>query len=337
MLIGLLRSLPTGMFVKRCAMMLGLVVCITHPSARAEPIGGMPAKPIRILVGFAAGGAIDLTARVIAPKLSEALGQPVVVENKAGASSNLATELLVKSPPDGLTLMMGSYVNAVLPSIMRNLSYDPLKDLAPLGRVVTTASVLLVSNQSPIRTLSDLVTQVKVRPGQVSYSSAGSGSASHLAGHLLAFRIGSPMLHVPYKGSPQAITDVIGGQVDVTFAVMSGALAQLRSSKVRALAVTSPERSHYLPEVPSVAESGFPGFEQLQWYGLFGPAGMPDPIIERLNQEIVRAIQHPDVVKQFTVLGLDAAPGTPAGLAELLRSEISMYSKIVRNAGIEPN
>ncbi|MGD9942639.1 MAG: Bug family tripartite tricarboxylate transporter substrate binding protein [Burkholderiaceae bacterium] len=318
-------------------MLFGLILGFTPVAAQAEPIGGMPAKPLRILVGFAAGGAIDLTARVIAPKLGEALGQPVVVESKPGASSNLATELLVKSPPDGLTIFMGSYVNAVLPSTIRSLSYDPLKDLTPIGRVVTTASVLLVANQSPLRSLDDLVAQVKARPGQVSYSSSGTGSASHLAGNLLANRIGSAMLHVPYKGSPQQISDMIGGQVDVTFAVMSGALAQLNGGKARALGVTSPGRSRYLPEVPAIAESGFPGYEQLQWYALFGPPGMSPAVVERLNREVMRVIQHPDVVKQFTTLGLDVAPSTSAELAELLKSEIASYSKIVRDAGIQPN
>lgn len=258
------------------------------------------------------------------------------MENRPGASSNVATELVVQSAPDGLTLLMGSYVNAVLPSVNVKLRYDPVKDLTPIGRVVTTASVLLVSSQSPIRNVNELVAQIRAQPGKVSYSSAGNGSASHLAGFLLAHRIGSTMLHVPYKGSPQAILDMISGQVNVTFAVMSGALAQINGGKARPLAVTSRDRSKYLPEVPSVAESGFPDYEQLQWYGFFGPAGMPPAVVTRLHREMMRIIQLPDVVKQFAAQGLDVSPSTPAELGELLRAEIPAYIKIVRDAGIEP-
>lgn len=321
----------------RAAVLLGLAMGTGQSAAQEQPIGGLPAKPIRIVVGFAAGGALDVTARVIAPRLSEALGQPIVVENRPGASSNLATEFVVQAPPDGLTLLMGSYVNAVLPGLNRNLKYDPVKDLTPIAKVVTTASVLLVSAQSPIRSLNDLVAQVKARPGQLTYSSAGAGSASHLAGFLLAHRIGSTMVHVPYKGSPQAILDMVSGQVDTTFAVMSGALAQIQGGKVRPLAVTSLGRSKYLPDVPSVAESGFPGYEQMQWYGFFGPAGLSPAVVARLNREVVRILQLPDVVKQFTAQGLDVEPSTPAELGELLKAEIPMYTKIVRDAGIEQN
>lgn len=231
---------------------------------------------------------------------------------------------------------MGSYVNAVLPSMNSKLKYDPVKDMTPIGRVITTASVLLVSSQSPIQNINDLVARIRAQPGKISYSSAGNGSASHLAGFLLAHRVGSNMLHVPYKGSPQAIFDMISGQVNITFAVMSGALAQINGGKARPLAVTSLERSKYLPDVPSVAESGFPGYEQLQWYGFFGPANLPPAIVARLHRETMRIVGLPEVVKQFASQGLDVAPSTPGELGELLRAEIPAYIKLVRDAGITP-
>ncbi|MGE3863431.1 MAG: tripartite tricarboxylate transporter substrate binding protein [Burkholderiaceae bacterium] len=289
-----------------------------------------------MIVGFAAGGAVDVTARVIAPRLGEALGQPVVVENKPGASGNIAADMVAKSAPDGLTLYLSPNTIAVVPSIYRTMSYDPIKDLAPIGQVITTASVLLVSSNSSIRTLADLVGQVRAKPGSVTYSSAGAGSASHLAGNLLSHRIGVPMIHVPYKGSPQAISDMLGGQVDATFAVMSGALPQIQSGKARALAVTSLVRSRYLPDVPTVAEGGFPGYKQLQWYGLFGPANLPASLVERLNRELNRVLARPDVIQQLMTQGLDAAPSTPTELGDLLKKEIPMYAKIVKDAGIPP-
>ena len=294
-------------------------------------------RPVRVLVGFAAGGALDLTARIIANKWADNNnGQPMIVENRPGASSNTAAEVVVKGAADGQTLYMGSYVNAVSPSMFLKLSYDPVKDLTPIVRVVTTASVLLVNASSPVRSLQDLVALANSKQGQLSYSSAGNGSASHLAGELLASRANVKMLHVPYKGSPQAIMDVVGGQVDLTFAVMSGALPQIQSGKLRALAVTSLERSRLLPDVPTVAESGYPGFQQLQWYGLFGPAGIPSSTVERFNREVIQIIKIPDVAKQLAAQGLDIAPSSPNELAELLKSEIAMYAKIVRDAGIKP-
>jgi tripartite-type tricarboxylate transporter receptor subunit TctC len=297
---------------------------------------GAPGKPIRILVGFAAGGAIDVTARIVGAKLSDQLGQPIVVDNRPGAASNVAGELAAKAPPDGHTLYMGSYVNAVSPSIYRKLGYDPVKDLTPIARTVTTYAILLAHPTVPARNVKELVALAKAKPGQLTYSSSGIGSASHLAGELLGARGGVKIVHVPYKGSPQQLSDMIGGHIDFTFVVLSQGLPYLSSERVRALAVTSAERSRHAPNLPTVAESGFPGYQQLQWYGLFGPAGLPTAMVERLNRETVRALQLPDVAKQLSAQGLEPAPSTPAELAEVLKSDIAMYAKIVRDAGIKP-
>lgn len=312
---------------------IAIACCVAAAGATAQTF---PAKPVRILVGFAAGGAIDVTARIVGVKLAESFGQPVVIDNRPGAASNLAGEMTAKAAPDGYTLYMGSYVNAVSPSIYRKLGYDPVRDLAPIARTVTTYAILLVHPSVPARNVKELVALAKARPGQLAYSSSGIGSASHLAGELLGSRTGTQMVHVPYKGSPQQLTDMLGGHVDFTFVVLSQGLPYVNSARARAIAVTSAERSQYAPQLPTVAESGFPGYQQLQWYGLFGPAGLPAAAIERLNAETVRALKHPDVARQLSAQGLEPAPSTPAELAGVLKADIAVYAKIVSDAGIKP-
>lgn len=296
----------------------------------------LPDKPVVIVVGFGVGGAMDLTARIVASKLSEQLHRPVVVENRPGAGGNLAAELVANAPPDGHTLYMGGYTNAVAPSMYTTLRYDPVKSLSAIARTVTTSSVLVASPSFPAKTVGELVAQARQRSSPITYSSAGIGSASHLAGALLASRAGVEMNHIPYKGSPQQIADVIGGQVDVTFVVLSQGLTHVKSGKVRPIALTSTVRNNRLPDLPTIAESGFPGYEQLQWYALFGPAGMAPATIDLLNRETVKALKSPDAAKQLEAQALDPAPSTPAELSELLKLEISRYAKIVRDAGIKP-
>jgi tripartite-type tricarboxylate transporter receptor subunit TctC len=295
-----------------------------------------PSKPVRIVVGFSAGGSIDVTTRILSPRLGEAFGQQVVVDNRVGVAGNLAGELVAKAPPDGYTLYMGSYVNAVSPSIYRKLGYDPVRDLSPIARTVTTFAVLLVHPTVPARNVKELVALAKAKPAQLTYSSSGVGSASHLAGELLGSRSGTKMVHVPYKGSPQQLADMLGGHIDFTFVVLSVGLPYVNSAKARAIAVTSTERSKLVPDLPTVAESGFPGYQQLQWYGLFGPAGLPAPVVDRLHAETIRALRNPDVIKQLSTQGLEPAPSTPAELANVLKTEIAMYAKIVSDAGIKP-
>ena len=324
------------------ALGLGALTCAMFSidaAAQAPSTGSgqaYPVKPVRILVGFAAGGAIDLTARIVGVKLAESLGQQVVVDNRPGAASNLAGELTARAAADGYALYMGSYVNAVSPSIYRKLGYDPVRDLAPIARTVTTYAILFVHPSVPARNVNELVALAKTKPAELTYSSSGIGSASHLAGELLGARAGAKRVHVPYKGSPQQLSDMIGGHIDFTFVVLSQGLPYVNSAKARAIAVTSAERSKHAPDLPTVAESGFPGYQQLQWYGLFGPAGLPAPVVERLNAETVRALKHPDVAKQLSAQGLEPAPGTPAELAAVLKADVAMYAKIVSDAGIKP-
>lgn len=293
-----------------------------------------PTKPIRILVGFAAGGSIDVTARVLGVKLTEAFNQQIIVDNRIGVASNVAGEATAKAAPDGYLLYMGSYVNAVSPSIYRKLGYDAMRDLAPIARTVTTFAILLVHPSVPAKNVQQLVALAKARPGQLTYSSSGVGTASHLAGALLGVRSATKLTHVPYKGSPPQLADMLGGRIDFTFVVLSTGLPYVNSPKARAIAVTSEQRSTLAPDIPTVAESGFPGYKQLQWYGLFGPAGLPAPVVERLNAETVKALRHPDVARQLSVHGLEPAPSTPAELAAVLAADTAMYAKIVNDAGI---
>jgi tripartite-type tricarboxylate transporter receptor subunit TctC len=316
-------------FVHAIAVCIGLFGTV----ASAQDNSG---KPIRLVVGFAVGGALDVTARIVGAKLAETLGQPVIVENRTGASSNLAAEHVAKSAPDGLTLYMGSYVNALSLSLFKKLNYDPVKDLTPIARTVTTYAILLTHPGVQARNVQELVALAKSRPGKLTYSSSGIGSASHLAGELLAARAGLSLVHVPYKGSPPQLADMLAGHIDFTFVVLSQGLPYLTSDKARALAVTSLERSPFAPALPTVAESGFPGYEQTQWYALFGPAGMPEAMVTRLNREVLRVLQMPDVVKQLQAQGLEPAPSSPAELAALMKADIELYAKIVRDAGIKP-
>lgn len=315
----------------RIAVTMGAVAVSAGAAAQTYPT-----KPVRIVAGFAAGGAIDVTARILGARFAESMRQPFIVENRTGLASNLAAEFVAKAPADGYTIYKGSYVNAVSPSIYRKLGYDPVRDLAPIARTVTTFAILLTHPTVPARNVKELVDLAKARPGQLTYSSSGVGSASHLAGELLAARGGVKMVHVPYKGSPPQLAEMIGGHIDFTFVVLSQGLPYVGSPKARALAVTSSQRSKLAPDLPTVAESGFPGYEQSQWYAFFGPANLPPAVVERLNAETLRALKHPEAAKLLTAQGLEPAPSTPAELAALLRAEIAMYQKIVAGAGIKP-
>ena len=241
------------------ALGLGALTCAMFSidaAAQAPSTGSgqaYPVKPVRILVGFAAGGAIDLTARIVGVKLAESLGQQVVVDNRPGAASNLAGELTARAAADGYALYMGSYVNAVSPSIYRKLGYDPVRDLAPIARTVTTYAILFVHPSVPARNVNELVALAKTKPAELTYSSSGIGSASHLAGELLGARAGAKRVHVPYKGSPQQLSDMIGGHIDFTFVVLSQGLPYVNSAKARAIAVTSAERPKHAPDLPTVA------------------------------------------------------------------------------------
>jgi tripartite-type tricarboxylate transporter receptor subunit TctC len=296
-----------------------------------------PVRPIRILVGFAPGGGTDIMARIIAPRMSERLGQPVIVENRPGAGGNLATEAVAKAVPDGYTLLMGTIAAlAINPSLYKNLPFDSVKDLAPISQGVSLANVVVVNSSLAARTLPELIALAKQQPGKISYSSSGNGTAGHLSGALFESMANINLLHVPYKSGAQAMTDLIGGQVNMSFAAAPGAIPQIKAGKIRALAVTTRARSVFLPEVPTVAEAaGITGYESSNWYGLVGPARLPKPIVEKLNSAMVATLNEPAIREKLALQGLEPTPGSPEEFSAFLRAELAKWAKVVKDTGTQ--
>src|SRR5437879_4313886 len=281
-----------------------------------------PAKPIRLIVPFPPGGGTDIAGRTIANKLSETVKWTFVVENKPGAGGNLGVEQAAKSPPDGYTLVVGQTSNlAINPALYANLPYDPQKDLSPVARSVSAPVWLVVATNSPYKSLGDLVAAAKRDPGAVTFASPGSGTVSHLTGELLQRAAGVKFTHVPYKGASQAMTDLLGGQVQSFMSSVPSAIAQVRGGRLRAVVVTSAKRAAQMPEVPTIAESGYPGFDAITWYGLLAPAGTPAVIIARLNAELNRALATPDVRERLAAEGGEVLGGSPERFASLLKAD----------------
>jgi tripartite-type tricarboxylate transporter receptor subunit TctC len=291
-----------------------------------------PAKPIKLIVPFPPGGGTDISARTLANKLSESAKWTFIVENKPGAGGNLGVEQAVRSPADGYTLVIGQTSNlAINPALYAKLQYDPLKDLSPVALVVSAPVVLVVTANSPYKSLADLIAAAK--RGAVTYASPGNGTVSHLAGELLQRAAGVKLTHVPYKGAAQAMTDTLGGQVDSFMSSVPSALAHIRSGRLRALAVTSAKRSPELPETPTVAESGYSGFEANTWYGLLAPAGTSAPVVSRLNAEVNRALAAKDVRERLASEGGEVLGGSPAQFAAFLAAEHTKWGRVVRESG----
>lgn len=329
--LGLAALAKTGM--KAAIIASALTLGPGFALAQENPLRN---KTINISVGFGAGGAMDLTARVIGDALGKNLGNTVVVQNKPGAGGNLATDQLVKAAPDGTHLMLGGYNNALAPSLYKNLNHDPLKDLEPIGRAVTTVSVLVVKPSLGVKTTKELIELAKKNPGNLAYSSSGVGTSGHLAAEMLASMAGVKFLHVPYKGSPEQLSSLFGDQAAFSFIVLSQAVPQIAAGKLVGLAVSGPKRDAQLPNVPTVAESGYPEYEHVQWYAIFGPKGIPKNTVRFLNQEINQALAAPEVAKQLRDRGLEPAPSTPEELGELLKSETAVFAGIAKKANIQP-
>ncbi len=294
-----------------------------------------PSKAIKVVVPNPAGGYYDVIARTVGQKLTDSLGQPMVVENRVGAGGSLGTEFTAKSPPDGYTIMVGGIgPHGIVPSLYANLSYDPVKDFAPIILVATTPNILVVHPSSPFQSVQDIVAAARQRPGALSYASNGNGTSQHLSAEMLAMTMGLKLNHIPFKGSAPAITAMLGGQVDFAFAVAPDALAHVRGGKLRALAVTGAKRAAPLPEVPTMIEAGVPDYEAIAWFGYFAPAGTPREIVDRLNAEIAKAMAAPDVRERIAPGGLSELPGgTPERLGELVKSEIAKWSRVVKESG----
>jgi tripartite-type tricarboxylate transporter receptor subunit TctC len=296
------------------------------------------ARSVRIIVPFTPGGSTDILARAIAPKLSAALGQNVIIENRPGAGGSLGAAEAAKAEPDGNTLLMGHIGTlAVNPSIYPKLPYDPLSSFVPVAYVARVPNVLVVRTASPLRSLKDLVEAARARPGALSYSSGGNGSAAHITFESLKLRTKIFILQIPYRGTAASVTDVIAGQVDCTFTGAPAVLPLVKSGRLRALAVSSPQRLAVAPDVPTVAESGYPGFEADQWYGIVAPAGTPAAVVARLNAEINKALALPDVAQQLAVEGAVPVPGTPQAFGDLIRREIPRWAEVVRAGNVKPD
>jgi tripartite-type tricarboxylate transporter receptor subunit TctC len=327
MMTGWLRGALTALAAALAAL---------APPAVAQ--GGYPARPIVMVVGFAPGGGTDTVARIVAKKLGESVGQSVVVENRAGAGGNVATDHVAKAAPDGYTILLGSVGSlTVAPHLVANLPYDPVRDLAPITMAVVFANVLVVHPSVPANTLAEFVKLAKAKPGGITYGSSGIGGAGHLAGALLNMTAGIDLVHVPYKGGGPAMQDLLGGQIQSIFATPVSSGSQIRAGKVRALATTGATRSAYLPDVPTVAESGYPGYEATNWYAYMAPAGTPKEIVDRLNRELRQALTAPDVREQFDKQGVEAMPGTPGELAKYIERELATWGRVVKEAKIQVN
>jgi tripartite-type tricarboxylate transporter receptor subunit TctC len=295
-----------------------------------------PAKPVRLVVPFPPGGPTDIVARLISQKMTEGLKQPVVVENRAGAGGTLGTEMVVKSPADGYTLVMGTIGGlAVSMSLLPNLGYDTLRDLAPITQAVNVTSILVTHPSVPAHSVKALLALARAQPGRLNYGSSGAGTITHLSGELLKLMGGVNIVHVPYKGGAPALTAIISGEVDLTYENSLIIVPHIQSGKVRALGVTSAKRSKLLPELPSIAET-LPGFGASGWYGLLAPAGTPKNVLARLNSEAVRALRSPDVAGKLSSQGAEPAPGSPEEFATFIRGEIEKWAKVVKAAGMKP-
>jgi tripartite-type tricarboxylate transporter receptor subunit TctC len=294
-----------------------------------------PDKPIRILVGFAAGGPADISARLIADRMAEAWGQPVVVENVTGAAGNLATDRVAKAAPDGYTLLLAASATIVTnPSLYQKLPFDPVKDLAPVTQICFTPNILAVPADVPAKSVPELVAYVRAHPG-ASYGSAGVGTSQHLAGELFKTMAGIDIQHVPYRGIAAVMPDLLGGRLTMAFGNISAVLPLVREGKLRALAVSSLKRAPAVPDVPTMIESGFPAFESNAWFALMAPAGTPQPIVEQLHRETVRILALADVRQRFGDLGMEAVGNTPAEFAAVITSETPFWAKVIRDAGIK--
>jgi tripartite-type tricarboxylate transporter receptor subunit TctC len=295
---------------------------------------GYPDRPLRIVVPFPAGGPTDISARIIGQKLTEAWGQPVVVDNRAGANGIIGQEAVAKAKPDGYTILLQSIAFAVNPSLYK-LPYDTDKDFIPVTLVASTPLMLVVNPNVPAKSVADLVALAKAKPGQLNFASFGNGSIAHLAGELLNTTAGVRMTHVAYKGVPQSIADVIAGEVQLMFPTIPSALPHVKSGKLRGLAVTSRERSPLAPELPTMIEAGIPGYESGTWFGLFYPAGTPQAIVAKLHGEAVRILRLPEVKAQFENQGFDPIGSTPEEFRKFIRDEMEKYARVTKAAGVK--
>ena len=317
---------------KALAAILGSVLLAVSAPAQAQ---AYPSKPVKIVVPFAVGGIADTFGRVIAQKLSEAWGQPFVVENKTGAGGNIGADLVAKSPPDGYTLVVGNIgSHAVNPFLVKNMPYDPIRDFVPVAHVLDAEGLLAVHPSLPVKTVPELIAHVKANAGKLSYASGGIGTTSHLAGELFKSMAKVDMVHVPYKGNSPAITDVMGGQAQMIFATMPTVIQQVKAGRLRGVATLGNARAAATPDLPTIGET-VQGFDVANWIGMFAPAGTPAEIVNRLNAEIQKIMQTPEVQKRLETEGAKFIPTTPASFAGFQKAEAEKWGKAIREAGLK--
>ena len=315
--------------------LLSVAVLALASFGAAAQQAAWPNKPIRIVVTFPPGGAPDTLARILADKWAS-LGQPVTVDNKPGAGGNIGTDLVAKSAPDGATLVIGTVgTHGINASLYPNLPYHPQRDFTPITFLASTPNLLVVNNTVPAKNTKELIELAKKTP--LTFGSSGSGTSIHLSGELFNTMAGVKMQHIPYKGRAQAIPDLLGGRITMIFDNMPSALPLVKSGELRAIAVTSAQRSPAAPQIPTLAESGLPGFEATSWFALFAPAGLPREAQMKINAETARVLAMPDVKEKLATLGLEAAPGTPEQLASLVQSEMTKWAKVVKESGAKPD
>ncbi|HET9337660.1 MAG TPA: tripartite tricarboxylate transporter substrate binding protein [Casimicrobiaceae bacterium] len=295
---------------------------------------GFPSKPVKLVIPFPPGGSLDNVGRLLAQKLSEAWGQQVVIENKPGAGGNIGADAVAKSPPDGYTVVMGALsTHAVNPSLYKTMPYDAVRDFAPLSLVAITPNVLIVKAGMPIASVKDLVAYAKANPGKTNFGSGSNGSAGHLAGELFKLETGTDVMHIPYKGGAPALQALLAGDTQFMFDNLANAMAQVKGGTVRAIAVTTAQRSKLAPDLPTMAEAGLPGFDISTWFGLMAPAGTPPEVVARWNEGIVKALNSPDVREKMLAQGAEPAPMTPTEFAAFIARERDKYARIVKASG----
>lgn len=314
-----------------CLSMLGLNAVAQTNTAT------WPQRPIKLVVGYAPGGATDLVARTVATRMSDTLGQQMIVDNRTGANSNVAAELVAAAPPDGYTLYVLTVANAINTSLYSNLRYDPLKDFEPIGLMAKIPNILVVNPNVPARTLADYRKLARESGEGLTFASSGSGSSIHLSGELFKIQARLNLLHVPYRGSAPAIADLLGGQVQSMFDNAPSALPHVQGGRLRALAVTSPQRLPQLPDVPTIAESGFPGFDVQSWFSIVAPAGTPKAVIKRLNTELNRALAQPELRQRMQDMAATPISGTPEQLRQFTQAEIIRWREVVQTSGAKPD
>jgi tripartite-type tricarboxylate transporter receptor subunit TctC len=310
---------------------LGAAVCLAAvPMAHAQ---GYPSKPVKLVVPYPPGGPTDIVARVVAQKLSEQTGQQFIVDNRPGAGGNTGAEFVARSAPDGYTLVVATTAHAINPSLFKNLGYKLTKDLTPVSLLTSGPLVIVANPELPAKNVGELIALAKARPGQLNFASSGNGQSTHLSAELFASMAGVKMTHIPYKGSAPALTDVMGGQAQLMFDTMLSAMPHVKGGKLKALAVTSARRSPAAPDIPTVAESGLPGYEAIAWNGLLAPAGTPPQVIARLNAELKKALALPEVKDKFDAQGFAATWNTPEAFGDFMNAEVLKWAQVVKVSG----